>query len=540
MHATDAYWNATPWVVGFLVILSAGLALLWRGLRGRCTDDHPLCRRCRFDLTGLPASGANCPECGADLAATRATVVGHRERRGGPVALGLAMLIPAVLLGGGAAWWAAGGFDPTPYKPAWLLMREADAPTSPAADAALAELGRRSVGGALTAPQAAALTDLAVSRLTKSPAAWDRKWGPRVLSARDAGRLSAAQVDAVTDRALAIQADPAVPWDIAWGDWVEAARAAGRVSDARWRRYARQAAGPLGLTVRRRLSADAAVLPFGTALSSARLGEGGRFTLVRRDAAIRLDGGPWLEPTGGGFVENELSAHPFSTTGFPIRLKRLGAGLTPGPHRVAVRVPLEVREAGNRSAPPLAAWGETLAADVTVLPAGEPSAAAVADPALGPAVLRAFRIRAAHFNRHRPGEVDFNIDVLNPPMNFAFDVIVRDAAGREWPMRAVHAKAHEWAVWAVTGRAADGAAAAALAAGPIDVLLRPSAAEAERSVDLATYWGRPVIFRGVRPTAPETGDALSEFNFNTLRAEAAPPADATSGKAGGSIAPPPR
>jgi hypothetical protein len=43
----------------------AGLILLVLGVRGWRIDDHPVCRRCRFDLVGVyPAIGA-CPECGA-------------------------------------------------------------------------------------------------------------------------------------------------------------------------------------------------------------------------------------------------------------------------------------------------------------------------------------------------------------------------------------------------------------------------------------------------------------------------------------------
>ena len=63
-----------------------GLALTLAGLRGRRTDDHPLCRRCGFDLTGNP-DAAVCGECGADLARPGAIRVGHRARRTLPLAL---------------------------------------------------------------------------------------------------------------------------------------------------------------------------------------------------------------------------------------------------------------------------------------------------------------------------------------------------------------------------------------------------------------------------------------------------------------------
>jgi ribosomal protein L37E len=77
--------------VGFLVQLTLltllGVVIFWRGMRGRRVgDDHPFCRRCGFDLFGLPPGRDVCTECGADLkrrswvsipsAATAASAVG--------------------------------------------------------------------------------------------------------------------------------------------------------------------------------------------------------------------------------------------------------------------------------------------------------------------------------------------------------------------------------------------------------------------------------------------------------------------------------
>ena len=36
------------------LLLVAGIVLTVRGLRGRRVDDHPHCRKCGFDLIGLP------------------------------------------------------------------------------------------------------------------------------------------------------------------------------------------------------------------------------------------------------------------------------------------------------------------------------------------------------------------------------------------------------------------------------------------------------------------------------------------------------
>jgi hypothetical protein len=58
---------------------SLGLILLIIGLRGWRIDDHPWCRKCRYDLSGLDEPAA-CPECGADLARRRAVRIGLHGR----------------------------------------------------------------------------------------------------------------------------------------------------------------------------------------------------------------------------------------------------------------------------------------------------------------------------------------------------------------------------------------------------------------------------------------------------------------------------
>src|SRR2546425_8365233 len=84
--------------------LLIGLVLLIRGLRGRRVDDHPICRRCGFDLFGRPETSTQCAECGADLTLPRAIQHGRRVRRGGMIFAG-GTLVGIVLLIGGAVMW---------------------------------------------------------------------------------------------------------------------------------------------------------------------------------------------------------------------------------------------------------------------------------------------------------------------------------------------------------------------------------------------------------------------------------------------------
>jgi hypothetical protein len=82
-----------------LVILGlSGLLMFARGWRGKLLDDHPLCRRCGFDLFGRPAGSNACSKCGADLAGPQAIVVGHRRRYHGLILLGGAIAILSVAI----------------------------------------------------------------------------------------------------------------------------------------------------------------------------------------------------------------------------------------------------------------------------------------------------------------------------------------------------------------------------------------------------------------------------------------------------------
>ena len=176
------------------------LAVLTYALRGRSVDDHPHCRRCGFDLFGLPPDRTVCPECGGDLTARRAVRRGRRVVRKGLLALSSLLLLPSLALLCGVTWARARGFDLNPHKPAWLLTREAFAADSGTRDRAMDELLKRRQARAL---------------------------GPR-------------QIDEILERVLSAQADGWRPWWPRWGEFVEDARAAGDVDHAQWVRYARQ------------------------------------------------------------------------------------------------------------------------------------------------------------------------------------------------------------------------------------------------------------------------------------------------------------
>jgi hypothetical protein len=184
--------------ITLVIVLLIGVRLVVRGLVGGRIDDHPICRRCGFDLVGNP-NAANCSECGAELKAAGAIRLGHRQRDRMALTSGLIICAPvlavfAIVMGGSLLKvnWNS-------HKPLWLLRSEANSFAS--GGAALREINNRLA----------------------------------------AGKLSDSQINATAETALAMQADRKRPWNEKWGDFLERSRAMGKLTDEQWAKYASQA-----------------------------------------------------------------------------------------------------------------------------------------------------------------------------------------------------------------------------------------------------------------------------------------------------------
>ncbi|WP_432797366.1 hypothetical protein [Poriferisphaera sp. WC338] len=127
----------------FLTLI-IGLALwvfavrAWRGVR---IDNHELCRRCGYDLSGAERPFQKCSECGSDVSSERERKIGNRQRRRGRAMLwgllGLVMFGPTGIKVYETDW--------NGYKPVWYLTFEVTHPSwSFDQEAALNELRRRS------------------------------------------------------------------------------------------------------------------------------------------------------------------------------------------------------------------------------------------------------------------------------------------------------------------------------------------------------------------------------------------------------------
>ncbi len=105
------------------LLVATGLVLLGLGLRGRRVNDHPICRRCRYDLYGLDAP-ATCPECGAALSGRQSVRHGQRRRRLAMIVAGAVLAVVALTIGGHNVWRTVQFEGVYPYMPLpWLCWR---------------------------------------------------------------------------------------------------------------------------------------------------------------------------------------------------------------------------------------------------------------------------------------------------------------------------------------------------------------------------------------------------------------------------------
>ena len=440
-------------ILAGLVLLLGGGWLLRLGLRGRRVDDAPLCRACGFELTGLPA-GSNCPECGADVGRPEAVTVGHRRRRPGAILLGLALLLVPLMVGG----TLVSGIDPTPYKPAWWLLRELDARDPATVSAALAELGRRQA----------------------------------------AGGLSASAVDALVKRALAVQADPAAPWDKRWGGFVEVARAAGTLDDARWSRYARQAFD-FKLKVRPRVR-QGDPLPVDFTINSPRLGPTASFGAWYEWSAVRV-GGTSHAPAKLGLEPGAIGVRvgSWGETGQPSVGGDVTESLPPGPTTVAGTVRFWVGPSSGisrpsmRPSPALAAGQVDVVAALTVLPRDAPAEFVVNDPALAGPMRAAVSVELRHDSSVG---MRYLVTVSHNPTPLHHRLLAR-RGGKEVPLDDLPVQfSADTTIEAFDG-IVDDPAIPFLAAGGCDLILRPDLDAIKHSTDPTRPWGGELVFKNV-------------------------------------------
>ncbi len=176
----SASFSLGPLIVLAMLLAAAlaGTVLFWRCWRGKRIDDHPLCRRCRYDLTGTPKPRISCPECGAALTTDKALIIGNRKRRTGTAVIaGLATLASAALLVLVTSN-TANNVNLNPYKPLWWLRIDArDTNSFITCSAALDEIGYRIATGKVSEANFRRLWVDAIAVQTDVNRQWIVNWG---------------------------------------------------------------------------------------------------------------------------------------------------------------------------------------------------------------------------------------------------------------------------------------------------------------------------------------------------------------------------
>jgi hypothetical protein len=183
----------------FLLPLGLSASFIFRGLRGFRVGDHPICRRCAFDLFGQPVGTVICGECGSPLSQPNSVLIGHHQRRKGLILAGIFILIPVLLTAGILLCVLIDDINWMRYAALRLVIWRAESPDRTTRSPAVAELLRR------------------------------------------CSSLESKDLDRVVDVGLSYQGDLTKPWDPKWGDVLEQAKHDGKMSAERWQRYVDQA-----------------------------------------------------------------------------------------------------------------------------------------------------------------------------------------------------------------------------------------------------------------------------------------------------------
>jgi len=437
----------------------AGLAMVAIGLVGKRLDDHPICRRCKFDLVGVyGGEGAEqkCPECGSILSAQRVRI-GRRKRRAGFVAVGALLLTIPAGIGGAFSWGAVSGFDWNTIKPAWLLQREASSADEVTSQIALVELH---------------------SRLSEEG-------------------LSDGRIRSLVEVALGCQADLKRAWNPLWGDLIEIGRDKGLVDDEQWGRYFLQSVPveSLSVTMRKRVRVGDAV-PYELSLHHPRLGHkpGGYYWLSLKTLRVGFEGGI-QEHRGVGFGGIGVAHHTSSTFSSGC----INLDLPVGTHRVFTEMrfcpapeQMQTLDGACRDV----RFEET----VSVVPAGTQIVDFVSNSELAGEMRDSVAIRYVNVTPQGDGTflLGGTIEFTSHPIDVAFDVVL-------------HADDKTFDLGRIAARSSDETISRRLMSPRLerfdvrtgDVVLRPSVEAALEAPGIERIWGEEIHFEDVTVLWPE-------------------------------------
>ncbi len=172
------------------LLVAASLLLTW-AIRGRVTARGRFCRKCRFDLAGLP-SPETCPECGRDLTQPKAAKPTLRRVRRLPLAGAVVLLLLGASLttifatNNTARIWAA--------MPDRVIL----ALHALGIDAAFTEIAANRLSGPAALPDSAwpSLITAALAHQADADTPWDPRHGEVLQHSFTASRLTPDQITA--------------------------------------------------------------------------------------------------------------------------------------------------------------------------------------------------------------------------------------------------------------------------------------------------------------------------------------------------------
>ena len=427
--------------------------------RGRRIDNHPLCRRCQFDLVGLPPGAERCSECGANLTRRRATRIGHRRTARIWLLLGLSLVL------GDGGWLSIRAHqfltqnDLSSYKPVWWLL----------------------INARSSSPQE---RDPAFSRL---------------LQLLREKKLKSSQSRSVVALILAAQADPKRAWQKDWGCLIEDLHEQHVVLDEEWNTYWRQG-WSLKLYLRQNVSRDG---PLPVILS---------YLSPPKDSGRYLVDPPLLYKARIGDISLDVPqvrsrVSRSSYVGLPPEIARLKDG--PQIVQATVRIPRTLPHAGFFRFPKeLEPLDIPLQGQFTLFPSDQTTVAMVSRPELESQLIKCIGLKPITVKRRKGGSeqnASCTISVNNPPVDIAFSVWIRQG-GAEWPIGRVVCWRFERQECPLEGPAN------ALEGPEAELILRPDPSAGTSTTHVREIWGDELVIEKVpvqAPVAPAPAPAQS-------------------------------
>lgn len=505
----------------FIVLALVGFGLFRGGLRGTRRGNVPHCAECDYNLIALQSE--RCPECGTQLHRAAAIVWGERVRRPGLMAIGLVMMLMAVLVAIGVGPRGKRGSKWYQLKPTGWVLKDAQAGDPVQRSKAFAELSRRQKAGRLSAKETGQLADalLAALRTLTSTGNLELYTLRGLRGLLEAQCLPPDKTQTVIETLLTMHAARATPKGLALrlAETLQKLNEAKCLSTEQWQRYLHNAQ-LISLHVRPAVIAGRAI-PIEV---RARL---------RLDIPLFCSGAPYEIRLDGEIVPVDM--HGWDKVGSTVTLTRSATlpAVAPGRHVLACAVAATTRRfdtATKQFQPePLGSRDLTLTTEFEVLeskPDGHIEL--TARPDLEAAVTECFAVRgtfvSVRADRSDPRGVcpTLNgwIDVTGSlPVDVAFDVMaVFD--DRRAHLGHITAGRGDYRIPPLALRFKGDIPFDTPAV--VDILLSPSEDAAMETVDLFKIWGGEVRFQNIEVSNHEYLEQLRELRERRERGRAAP------------------